>query len=251
MASHSSTVSGETCSSRPRQCGHASAKPAASNAPAPALLAAALLLWQSRAGPAAQLLAVAGATGLAWLLIPHLRATRMMPLRVVGTVAAFLLISGILPQEAARLWPQPERPGMRQVHTANALCPTLAALRPVARQPRGAVLTHVDLGPRLIAVTHHDAVTGPYHRNGDEIVAVMRAFRGDEANARATVERFGIDYLLICPGIAESTIYAARAPQGFYMRLMRGQVPGWLERVELPKDSPYRMWRVTGNRTPG
>ena len=217
---------------------------------APALLAAALLLWQSRAGPAAQLLAVPGATGLGWLLIPHLRSPGMMPLRVIGIVAAFLLLSGLLPQQVARLWPKPENPRMRAVNVASATCPTMGALRPVAQQPKGYVLTHVDLGPRLIAVTHHDAVTGPYHRNGEQIVAVMRAFRESEANARATVERLGIDYVLVCPGIAESTIYAARAPQGFYMQLMRGKVPDWLERVELPEKSPYRMWRVTGARTP-
>ena len=41
------------------------------------------------------------------------------------------------------------------------------------------VFTFVDLGPRLITVTHHDAVIGPYHRNGEQIADVMNAFRGD------------------------------------------------------------------------
>ena len=55
---------------------------------------------------------------------------------------------------------------MNVVNKANSLCPTLWALKPVAQVPRGQVLTFVDLGPRLITVTHHDAVAGPYHRNG-------------------------------------------------------------------------------------
>jgi hypothetical protein len=55
----------------------------------------ALLLWQSRAGPAAQLLAVPGATALAWIVIPDLRQP-LSAVRVLGTVAAFLLVSGIL-----------------------------------------------------------------------------------------------------------------------------------------------------------
>jgi hypothetical protein len=49
---------------------------------APALLAALLLLWQSRAGPAAQLLSVPGATALAWLLIGGARSSRLMLVRV-------------------------------------------------------------------------------------------------------------------------------------------------------------------------
>jgi hypothetical protein len=50
--------------------------------------------------------------------------------------------------------------------------------------------------------------------------------------------------VLICPHLSESTIYLAEAPNGFYAQLSGGKVPDWLESVELPKDSPYRMWRV-------
>lgn len=207
---------------------------------APALLAALLLLWQSRAGPAAQLLAVPGATALVWLTI----VSRFMAVRVAGTVALFLIASGILPQHVASYFPAKPRPGMNVVNKANRLCPTLAALKPVAQVPRGQVLTFVDLGPRLIAVTHHDAVAGPYHRNGSDIIDVMRTFRGTADAARATVERRGIDYVLICPGLSESTIYASQAKQGFYMQLVRGKAPGWLQPVPLPAGSPYRMWRV-------
>jgi hypothetical protein len=213
-------------------------------AAAPALLAVLLLLWQSRAGPAAQLLAVPGATALAWALITAVRASRIMLVRVAGTVLAFLLISGLLLQHAIELIPQPKGRTSPAVGRANGTCPTMAALRPIALQPKGYVLTHVDLGPRLIAVTHHDAVAGPYHRNHRDIVETMRAFRGTAQEARRTVEARGIDYVLICPNLSETTIYATQAKNGFYVQLVRGQVPAWLEPVALPAKSPYRMWRV-------
>jgi hypothetical protein len=38
----------------------------------------------------------------------------------------------------------------------------------------------------------------------------------------------------------------SETPKGFYAQLSRGQVPNWLTPVQLPKDSPFRMWRVTG-----
>jgi len=217
---------------------------------APALLAAALLLWQTRAGPAAQLLAVPGATGLAWLAIGWFRASRSVFVRVVGTAFAFLLVSGILVQQGVtQFFPAKTRPGLKAVNKANSLCPTLWALRPVAQVPKGQVLTFVDLGPRLITVTHHDAVAGPYHRNGGDIIDVMRAFRGSADSARATIERRGIDYVLICPGLSESTVYASQAKNGFYAQLVRGQVPLWLQPVPLPANSPYRMWRVVRPRS--
>lgn len=209
------------------------------------LLASLLLLWQSRAGPAAQLLAVPGATALVWLAL----GSRLLTVRVAGTVALFLIASGLLPQQVLRYFPPKPRPGINVVNKANGLCPSLAALKPVARVPRGQVLTFVDLGPRLIALTHHDAVAGPYHRNGRDIIDVMRAFRGTPEAARATIERRRIDYVLICPGLSESTVYASQAKDGFYMQLARGKVPSWLQPVPLPANSPYRMWRVVRPRS--
>jgi hypothetical protein len=108
----------------------------------------------------------------------------------------------------------------------------------------GYVFTHVDLGPRLIAVTHHKAVAGPYHRNQQGILDVMKGFRGSVENAREIIARRGIDYVLICPGLSETTIYSAEAPNGFYKQLIAGKVPAWLQPVQLPKDWPYKMWRV-------
>jgi hypothetical protein len=210
----------------------------------PALIAAALLFWQTRATPAAQLLAIPGAAALAWLVLGWTWSIRNLTLRFAATVAAFLLISGVALQSLVGAFPETKSDRMKAVRVANWKCPTLAALRPVALQPKGYVLTFVDLGPRLIAVTHHDAVAGPYHRNGEDILDVMHAFRGSAETAREIVMRRGIDYVLICPNLSESTVYRAKAPDGFYVQLSKDRAPDWLERIALPKDSPYRMWRV-------
>jgi hypothetical protein len=213
-----------------------------------ALLAASgigLLMWQTRAGPAAQMLAVPGATGLAWVAFEWLMGRRYMLVRVFGVVIVFVLLSGIATGYATQLFNDtPLTEGRKAINRANNGCPTLWALAPVARQPRGRVLTFVDLGPRLITVTPHDAITGPYHRNAQQILDVMHAWRGDAANALRTVQAYKIDYVLICPHLSESTIYESEAPNGFYAQLIRGKVPAWMAPVQLPPDSPYRMWRV-------
>ena len=209
-----------------------------------AAVAAGLLLWQTRAAPAAQLLSIPGATALFWLAILWFARQRLMLVRVLGIFGAFLIVSGLATGYFNQFFPAKTPESRRPVNLANNRCPTMAALRPIALQPKGQVLTFVDLGPRLITVTHHDAIIGPYHRNAEQILDVMRTWRGDAANARRTVERYGIDYVLICPNLSESTIYRAEAPRGFYVQLARGRVPGWLEPVELPERSPYRMWRV-------
>jgi len=213
-----------------------------------ALLAAAgvgLLMWQTRAGPAAQMLAIPGATALAWFATIWLMGQRHMLVRVFGVVLVFILVSGIASGFLTQwLYSAPLSEGRKAINRANNGCPTLWALAPVARQPRGMVLTFVDLGPRLITVTPHDAITGPYHRNARQILDVMHAWRGDEANALRTVQLYHVDYVLICPNLSESTIYQSEAPQGFYAHLLRGKVPAWMAPVPLPPNSPYRMWRV-------
>ncbi|WP_315762851.1 AcrB/AcrD/AcrF family protein [Sphingomonas sp. Y38-1Y] len=208
-------------------------------------LACALLLWQVRVGPAAQLLAVPGATALGWALFPWLLRHRLMPVRVVGTVAAFLIVSGLFAGLMIR-WLPIDRPNavQRTVARANQRCATIPAMRPLDRLPAQTVFTHVDLGPRLITLTHHSAIAGPYHRNGDAILDVHHAFQGSAANFHAIAKRHGATLLLICPNMAETTVYRARSRNGFYAQLVRGDVPAFLEPMPLPKGSPLRLFRI-------
>ena len=204
-----------------------------------------LLFWQTRAGPSAQLLSIPGATALAWALIAWAQSRPQMLVRVLGSVLAFYAVSGLAVQNVVQQL-APDKPNKKQnaISQANGKCPTLAALRPIAQQPRGYVLTHVDLGPRLITVTHHDAVAGPYHRNSQAILDVMKGFRGTPEAAQAMIARRGIDYVLICPGLSETTVYRAESPNGFYAQLAKGKVPAWLEPVDLGPKSPLTMWRI-------
>jgi hypothetical protein len=206
-----------------------------------AAIGAGLLCWQTRAGPAAQLLSIPGATALGWLIGAWFIAPGPRWHRIAGAIAFLALCAAVT---LFSMWQNPVSNTRRSINIANNRCPTLTALGPIARQPRGMVMTFVDLGPRLITVTPHNAITGPYHRNARQIIDVMLAWRGNAANARATVDRYRADYVLICPNLSESTIYRSEAPDGFYMQLMRGKVPEWMTPVALPANSPYRMWRV-------
>ncbi len=212
---------------------------------APALAAAALLLWQTRTGPAAQTLSIVGAIAILWVLGPFARSLR----RPFFQSAAFILLAmiglGVMVPTAMQFAPAKKQTARDIAITrANRQCNSLAGMRPIAQQPKGMVFSFVDLGPRIITVTHHNAVIGPYHRNGEQIADVMKTFRGDESNARATLAKYRADYLLICPNSSTTTLFMSAAPKGFYGQLNRGQVPGWLQPVELPKDSPFKMWRV-------
>ena len=213
-------------------------------AAAPAFAATLLLLWQTRTGPAAQALNLVGATALIAVLLPIALRWRE-PLRTAAIIAVALVGLGTAVPTALKLVP-PKKLTEREIaiNRANRLCNWIGSLRPIAQQPKGRVFTFVDLGPRVITTTHHDSVIGPYHRNGEQIADVMKTFRGSAENARATLDKYRSDYLLICPGSSTTTIFMAEAPKGFYAQLQRGNVPNWLTPIPLPEKSPFRMWKV-------
>lgn len=212
---------------------------------APLTAATLLLLWQTRTGPAAQVLGLAGAIALLWAAVPWTWNSKNSAVRVLGTFLLVALGLGAAAPSASYFYPvRKKKPAELAVDKANRQCVSLWGLKPVAKQPKGMVFTFIDLGPRVITVTHHDAVAGPYHRNGDQIADVMNAFRGDEAQAHRIMAKYRSDYLLVCPNMASATIFTSEAPNGFYSQLSKGRVPTWLTPVSLPKDSPFRMWRV-------
>ena len=214
-------------------------------ATSPLVAAMLLLLWQTRTGPAAQMLGAVGATALLWITVPWVQKSKNAVLRTFGTAALVVFGMGAAVPFASNFYPKEKKtPAMRAVDNANRQCGSLWGLKPVAQQPKGMVFTFIDLGPRLITVTHHSAVAGPYHRNGEQIADVMKAFRGNEAQARAIVAKYRSDYVLICPNMSTATIFRAETPNGFYGQLSRGRVPGWLTPVALPQNSPFKMWRV-------
>jgi hypothetical protein len=214
---------------------------------APGIAASLLLLWQTRTGPAAQMLATVAAAALLWILIPPLWSSKSAVVRVLGVCAVVLVgAGGIVPLALNAVPEKKPTPFEKSISLANARCASLWGLRPIALQPKGMVFTFVDLGPRLITVTHHDAVAGPYHRNGQQIADVMNAFRGSADQAHRLIAKYRSTYLLSCPNSSTTTIFMAEAPKGFYVQLQRGQVPAWLKPVPLPKESPFKMWKVLG-----
>jgi len=214
---------------------------------APGIVASLLLLWQTRTGPAAQMMATTGCAALVWFALPPLWRSKSAFVRTGGAVVVVLAGAGAAVPLVLSFVPQ-EKTGAREsaIGRANNLCATLWGMRPIALQPKGVVFTFVDLGPRLITITHHDAITGPYHRNGEQIVDVMNAFRGTADQAHQIIAKYHSNYLLTCPDSSTTTIFMAETPKGFYAQLQRGQVPNWLAPVQLPKDSPFKMWRVVG-----
>ena len=204
-----------------------------------------LLFWQVRTAPAAQLLAVPGAAMLGLYLLPRWRKSSQMLVRVGGTFVALFLITGLwamLPIAAV-----PDTDNMlasERADSAGPACPDEAAYAPIRAVPDSTILTTIDMAPRLIVMTRHRGIAGPYHRNGAAMLDVFYGLRGDEARLRETIERYDIGFVLICPGMSGEVHYGRDDPASNYARLLAGDAPTGLEPVSLPDDSPFMLFRV-------
>ena len=211
----------------------------------PAAVALALLFWQTRTGPAAQMLAIPGAVALVWTLAPRTFRSKNTLVRVFGTSLVVLAgLGAAVPLVVDNIPKKQSTAREKSIAGANNNCPSLWAMKPVAQQPKGIVFTFGDLAPRLITVTHHRSVIGPYHRNEEQILDMMHAFRGSPEQARGILAKYKANYLLICPMLSQSTVFKAEAPKGFYAQLAEGRVPAWLVPIDLGPENPMKMWRV-------
>ena len=217
-------------------------------AAAVAVTAMAMMFWQIRTGPAAQMLAAVGAVALIWVIAPIIDRARNRYLSTVGLVLVALIGLGVVaPLVMVFLPNQKATRGEIAVNRANNLCNLIGEYHPIALLPKGTVFTFVDLAPRLITVTHHDSIMGPYHRNSQQIVDVMTAFRGSADQAHAIIAgKYHSNYLLTCPHSSTTTIFMSEVPNGFYGQLEMGKVPNWLKPIPLPANSPFKMWQVVG-----
>jgi hypothetical protein len=212
----------------------------------PGIVAGLLLFWQTRTGPAAQLMAVVGAVAIVWVLAPVFDRSRNPILRTLGVILVAVIGFGAVVPFALKVIPGTKMtPREMEVERANRLCNFIGSYHPIALEPKGIVFTFVDLAPRLITLTHHDSIMGPYHRNGEQIADAMKAFRGSADQARRIFAKYHSNYLLTCPDSSTTTIFMSEAPNGFYGQLTRGEVPNWLTPVKLPADSPFRMWKIS------
>jgi len=209
-----------------------------------AVLTIGLSLLSTRAAVQAHAVAVPGAAALLTAGRAALAARRALLLRVGGTAALFLCVTGVAPRLLiARALAGPAAPAAEQGADGDCLSP--AALHALDALPPATLLAPLDYSPALVAYGHHRAVAGPYHRNGRAIADVMRAWAGSDAQAKALIARHGVGYVAWCGRPSEFVVYRRRNPAGLSARLTAGQAPRWLRAVPIDRASGWHLWRVT------
>lgn len=122
-------------------------------------------------------------------------------------------------------------------------CLKLSEVAPLKRLPKGRVMAPLDLGPAILAETDHEVFAGPYHRNNDGNTALIRLMLAPLPAAQQILSDRRVDYLVTCSASPDRNIIKL-APEGLEARLSRGELPDFLESVDLGPAAKISAWRV-------
>jgi hypothetical protein len=173
---------------------------------------------------------------------------RKIALGAVKFVSVFGLVSAVWLVAGALLTSPPSQTGAGQATnsgTGEKPAWLTSKMKPIcARQddysllaslPAGLVLNSTNEGPAILDFTHHFALAGNYHRNGDAILKTMRFFGGAEDEARRIADEVKPQYVAFCQ---RDPALDPLKPESDEMkqRILRGDFPSWLEPLSGPDD---------------
>ena len=110
--------------------------------------------------------------------------------------------------------------------------------------PIGTALTQIDLGAPILNFTNLSVTSAPYHRGASGILAALDMFIEDEATAKRTTANMKADYVIACVDSSETKMMLEYGPNGMLAQLKAGNVPDWLEVVDIDSKGVLLVYRV-------
>ena len=193
--------------------------------------------------------AIKGYSYTTWLAIPLVAAFAVR-------LFAFLRLTSLLPRAAVGLLFTPALVSVGAVSLADAAsfgraedtaperggCRDTASYADLARLPPGLVAGTIELGPFLLALTPHEALAAPYHRNGDGIAAghAILAAPPDAAWRLAAEKR--VIYVAVCGHSSPHGLTEPQRAASLWEKLQADEPPAWLQRLDA--SGPIAIYRV-------
>ncbi|TIN16338.1 MAG: GtrA family protein [Mesorhizobium sp.] len=210
------------------------------------IVAFAVSLWQVRGSTFSVAFAVLPLS--TWIAGVRLQASAAHSWRVSIRIAAAWLVSlnatwaGVAVAAQSVVQKAPAKINSDADHALT--CGKASDFGDLAGMPATTVLASSNLGSPILMFTGHRALAGPYHRNVGGNLAMLDAFMGAPDAARAIVEREHVGLVAICRGNSEELSLAAQAPTGLAARLLKRDVPDWLELDDATASKPVEIYRV-------
>ncbi|WP_246723692.1 hypothetical protein [Rhizobium sp. ARZ01] len=134
-------------------------------------------------------------------------------------------------------------PSASAPETTATSCGSRESMVALAAEPVGVVAAASDLGAEILRFTGHRALSAPYHRNQGGMLTELHIGLSEPRQAEAFLRGAGVTLLAFCPTDSQVQMIAKAEPQGLYARLIAGDAPAYLQRVENG-DSQLQVYRV-------
>lgn len=116
-----------------------------------------------------------------------------------GLAMLVVAVAVLYPQKVAiAVHPLMPQKGDRSSIALSSECRSYAALTALNEAPAGLILSTGALGPSLLWASHHEALSGNYHRSAASLANGFAPFAMDEPEMQAYVKASGATYLLLC-----------------------------------------------------
>lgn len=219
--------------------------------------------WFSVPIVAALVIEVLARLGYRSLFVVVIAALVGGPMTASGlSVAAYNRVAPLFPAKPKKGAQLKKGPGAHPAKAVKAALPAKkapagedgcfinAAYAPLAAaRPTGLVLSEIDLGAFVVALSDHSALNGPYHRMGWGILkahAILKA----PADARAAGDAYdlaraaGVTYVLECRAHGRHGDRSDMTKLSLQKQLDAGHTPDWLQPL-TPPTAALQVFRVT------
>lgn len=157
------------------------------------------------------------------VLVDRYLRTRGAGNAVIMMVACVLLVAPLLVRDLLRetVFAGDSSGGGR----LDSACRDTELMAAVNELPPAVFLTSINLGPAILAGTHHATISGPYHRSPDAFANGRVPLRLDEAGLRDYLAERNATHLMLC----QSSKYG----DSFATALAEGAVVDWLIPISI------------------
>lgn len=203
----------------------------------------AISLWEIRGAAGANTIA-APLIAAAIVRLFHVRDLRTHPRAILLLLVLSAPVLALAGKAAAKGLALFNENSTGLYKTGPLSCSGIGGVASLAELAPGLVLSHIDLGPAILAGTKHSILAAPYHRNVEGNRIAFDILLGDDKTARRILHERHVTYVAICPGAPERFNLRSVAPDGLSERLARGDIPAYLEPLTAGPKTPLRVFRV-------
>lgn len=126
---------------------------------------------------------------------------------------------------------------------ASARCTSAEAMADLRQFPATLVVAPSNMGASILRFTDHRALSAPYHRNPEGMLAELRIGLAAPEEAAALLGRFGYPVIAFCAKDPQTRLVIKKAPDGVYGQLNAGKVPDFLDVVPVTASTGLKLFR--------